>query len=75
MQAFVQLTCGLFLPLSIRYVLEPPYQGFETIQPGEGNALTLWATIQMMAVVLVGTASMALIFVWPIVHSLACSKA
>eukprot|EP00884_Botryococcus_braunii_P003208 jgi/Botrbrau1/12889/Bobra.0299s0009.1 len=68
-QAFLQLTAGLLLPLSIRYVLEPPHQGFDIAQPG------VWAMTQTMAVVLVGTSFIGIVLVWPIVNIVACSSA
>lgn len=108
MQAFLQIVCGLLLPVSIRYMLEPPhqgfnivppgsnqgfdivqlgpnqgfnivqpgpYQGFNIVQPGEANSARLLELSQLAGVVLLGTSLLGLVFIWPIVHTVACSSA
>lgn len=75
MQAFVQLSFGLLLPLSIRHILDTQVPQVTVVPSRDSISSVVLETAFELAIAAMATAVTVLLFVWPLVRHLACANA
>lgn len=74
-QAFVQLSFGLLLPLSIRHILDTPVPQLAVASPQGPLSSVVLETVFELSIAALATVFTVLMFVWPLVRLVASANA